>query len=85
MLPNRRPGDVFETMNPITGERGSISISYHPESGHICEIFFTGRDKDGTELEVRQRAAGIVASKVLQGEPIPEEFNEWVENERQSV
>lgn len=74
-LPNRRHTLTFGA------EVCLISVGIDPNSGHLCEIFINDRAKSGTELEKRYYWAGVVASLILQGEPIPEDFDKWVQDE----
>ena len=74
-LRNRRSNLTFDA------ESCSISAGFDPVTGHLCEIFINDRGKSGTELERRYYWAGVAASKILQGEPIPHDFDQWVRDE----
>ena len=74
-LRNRRHNLTFEA------ESCSISAGIDPVTGQLCEIFINDRGKSGTELEKRYYWAGVAASKILQGEPIPHDFDQWVRDE----
>ena len=46
----------------------AVSVGYDPDTGKVCEVFFTDRGKSGTELESTLYDVGVFLSKALQGE-----------------
>jgi hypothetical protein len=44
----------------------AVTVSFDPETGGPCEVFFTQRGKSGTDLDNCLYDIGVAASKIIQ-------------------
>jgi hypothetical protein len=73
-IPNRRENVTVEK------DGFAMTISFLPEMATLpsgekirvpCEVFFSKRARDGSDLDLNQRDLSIEVSKVMQGEGWP--------------